>query len=88
MNTRTRIGWLRSQDAGRYTQYSSQEDTHPILVFMHILGRVPSRGVTGCSDQAEYSPRVLRLTEKIGGGRWLLVFGGEGGASVPVGDHH
>jgi hypothetical protein len=66
----------------------SQEDTHPILVFMHILDRVPNRGVTGCSDQAEYSPRVLRLMENW---RWrnggLLVFGGEGRASVPVGDH-
>jgi hypothetical protein len=58
----------------------SQEDTHPILVFMHILDRVPNRGVTGCSGQAEYSPRVIRLMENWrwrNGGCWCLAGKGE-----------
>jgi hypothetical protein len=65
---------------GQTYEYTGQEDTHPILVFMHILGRVPNRGVTGCSDQAEYSPRVLRLMENWrwrNGGCWCLAGKGE-----------
>jgi hypothetical protein len=50
----------------------SQEDTHLILVFMHILGRVPSRGVTGCSDQAGTALECYAL-RKIGGGGSVVV---------------